>query len=144
MQYSVIQRTHMGNPVVEILSDGQPWGADRLGPAHFSFGITKARMIRASLPAITQLADSLGGNPWPGQTQSFTDLTRAGVVAVEVTKRDDFQGVGGVQVNQPYLDLRSGQTSLGLGVRKCQAILDLWPRIDAFLSDNGQKLLLKS
>jgi len=29
-------------------------------------------------------------------------------------------------------------------VRKCQAILDLWPRIDAFLSDNGQKLLLKS
>ena len=144
MQYSVIQRTHMGNPVVEILSDGQPWGADRLGPEHFSFGITKARMIRAALPAITQLADSLGGNPWPGQTQLFTDLTRASVVAVEVTKRDDFQGVGGVQVNQPYLDLRSGQTSLGLGVRKCQAILDLWPRIDAFLSDNGQKLLLKS
>jgi hypothetical protein len=120
----------MGNPVVEILSDGQPWGADRLGPEHFSFGITKARMIRAALPVITQFADSLGGSPWPGQTQPFTDFTGAGVVAVDV-----------VQVNQPYLDLRSGQTSLGLGVRKCQAILDLWPRIDALLSDNGQKPL---
>jgi hypothetical protein len=143
MQYSVTQRTHMGNPVVEILVDGQPWGADRLGPEHFSFGITKARMIRAALPVITQFADSLGGNPWPGQTQSFTDLTGAGVVAVDVTKRDDFEGIGGMQVNQPYLDLRCGQTSLGLGVRKCQAILDLWARIDAFLSDHGQKLLLK-
>jgi len=144
MQYSVIQRTHMGNPVVEILRDDQPWGTEHLGPEHFSFGLTKARMIRAALPVITQFVDSLGGNPWPGQTQSFTDLTGAGVVAVNVTKRDDFKGVGGVQVNQPYLDLRCGQTSLGLGVRKCQAILDLWPRIDAFLSDNGQKLLLKS
>jgi hypothetical protein len=141
MQYSVIQRIHMGNPVVEILSDGQPWGADRLGPEYFSFGITKARMIRAALPVITQFADSLGGNPWPGQTQSFTDLTGAGVVAVDVAKRDDFEGVGGVQVNQPYLDLQSARTSLGLGVRKCQAILDLWPHIDGFLSDNGQRLL---
>jgi hypothetical protein len=141
MQYSVTQRTHMGNPVVEILVDGQPWGADRLGPEHFSFGLTKARMIRAALPVITQFADSLGGNPWPGQTKSFTDLTGAGIIAVDVTKHDEFAGVGGVQVNQPYLEIRSGQTSLGLGVRKCQAILDLCPRIDAFLSDNGHQRL---
>lgn len=144
MQYSVLERSHMGNPVLEILGDGQPWGTDRVGPEHFSFGIIKARMIRAAIPVITQFVDSLGGNPWPGQTQSVTDGTRSGVITVEVAKKDDFQRVGGGQVNQPYLELRSGKTSLGLGVRKCQAILDLWPRIDAFLSDNGQKLLLKS
>ena len=27
----------MGNPVVEILSDGQPWGADRLGWTLYGF-----------------------------------------------------------------------------------------------------------
>ena len=124
MQYSVIQRTHMGNPVVEILSDGQPWGADRLGPEHFSFGITKARMIRAALPVITQFADSLGGSPWPGQTQPFTDFTGAGVVAVDVTKCDDFEGVGGVQVNRAT-QVSSSKTA---PLRKCKTLTpSLWP-----------------
>ena len=55
MQYSVIQRTHMGNPVVEILSDGQPWGADRLGPAHFSFGSLDPEALEIAIAALEGL-----------------------------------------------------------------------------------------
>lgn len=141
MSFSIQQRSHEGHPTLEILVDGRPWGADKFGAEHFVFGITKARMIRAAIPVIETFVESRGGKPWSGQVQRFTDLTGRDVISVEVVKHDDFEGVGGNQINQPYLQLTSGRTSLGLGLKKCEALLLLWRHVDDFLRSNGQGLL---
>lgn len=142
MSFSVQQGSIEGRPTLEILVDGRPWGADKFGPEHFSFGITKARMVRAALPIIEKFVDSRGGKPWPGQVKRFTDLTGRDVISVEVAKHDDFEGAGGNQVNQPYLQLTSGRRSLGLGLKKCEVLLLLCRHVDDFLSSNGHNLLL--
>lgn len=141
MSFSVRQGSYEGRATLEILVDGRPWGADKFGAEHFVFGITKARMVRAALLILEKFVDSRGGKPWPGQVKRFTDLTGRDVIPVEVAKHDDFQGFGGNQVNQPYLQLTSGRRSLGLGLKKCEGLLVLWRHVDDFLSSNGHNLL---
>ena len=139
---SVHHSSYRGNPTIEILRGGQPWGEDHFGPEHFSFGITKARMIRAALPALQKVAETHGGQPWPGQVQTFTDLTGAGVLSVDAQKYDDFENVAGNTIEQPYLKLTSGETSIGLGVSKCQAIVFIAEELERFLHQNGQGLMV--
>lgn len=141
MSFSIQQGSHEGHPTFEILVNERPWGANRFGAEHFVFGITKARMIRAAIPVMEKFVESRGGKPWPGQVKRFTDLTGRDVISVEVAKHDDFEGVVGNQVNQPYLQLSSGRVSLGLGLKKCEALLLLWRHVDEFLRSNGQSLL---
>ncbi|MFM8887862.1 MAG: hypothetical protein ACKOKC_15795, partial [Chthoniobacterales bacterium] len=100
---SVRHSLYRGNPTIEILRNDQPWGEDHFGPAHFSFGITKARMIRAALPILEQFVATKGGEPWSGRTQTVTDLTGSGVVSAEVEKFDDFENAAGNRIGQPYL-----------------------------------------
>jgi hypothetical protein len=133
MSISVQKGSYDGRPTLEILVDGHPWGADKFGPDHLVFE-TKARMFRAALPIIEKFVDSRGRKPWPGQVQRFTDLTGRDVISVEITKHDDFEGAGGNQDNQPYHQLRSGERSLGLGLKKCEVPLLLWRHVDDFLS----------
>jgi len=139
---SVRHSLYRGNPTIEILRGGQPWGEDHFGPEHFSFGITKARMIRGALPAVQKLAETHGGQPWSDQIQTFTDLTGAGVLSVDVQKHDDFENAGGNRVEQPYLKLASGETSIGLGVSKCQAIVFIAEELERFLDQNGQGVMV--
>ena len=143
-QFSLIKGSYQGNPTLEILRDGQPWGEDNVGSEHFSFGITKARMIRAALPIMERFVESLGGDPWSGQVQTVTDLTGSGVLSVDIQKHDDFENPIGNQIQQPYLKLASGKTSLGIGIKKCEALIHLWPQVDSFLSANGQRPLFDS
>jgi hypothetical protein len=138
---SVVERSFKGNPTIEILREGQPWGEDHVGPEHFSFGITKLRMLRAALPILETFVESRGSKPWPGEMQKATDLTGSGIVSVEVHKHDDFCRRDGAQIGQPYLKLINGKTSVGLGLKKCEAILDLWPRLEGFLASHGQNRL---
>lgn len=132
MSFSVQKGSYEGRPTLEILVDGHPWGANKFGPEHLVFGITKARMFRAALPMIKQFVDSRGGKPWPGQVKRFTDLTGRDVISVEVTKHDDFQGAGGNQDNQPNLQTTSRERSLGLGLKKCEVPLLLWRQVTTF------------
>jgi hypothetical protein len=138
---SVILSSFRGNPTFDILRSGQPWGEDNVGPTHFSFGITKARMVRAALPILEKFVESAGGQPWPGQKQEAKDLTGIGIVLVQVEKRDYFENASGNQINQPYLKLTSGDTSIGLGLAKCQALVFLAAKLEGFLESNGQKRL---
>lgn len=138
---SVLHSSYLGNPTLEILRNGQPWGEDRFGPAHFSFGITKARMIRAAMPILERFVATQGGQPWSGRTQTVTDLTGSGVVSAEVEKFDDFENAAGNQISQPYLKLTSGETSIGLGVSKCEALVFVAEEIENLLDLNGQKRL---
>lgn len=135
---SVRHSSYRGNPTIEILRGGQSWGEDHFGPEHFSFGLTKARMIRAALPVVQIFAESRGGQPWPGQAQTFTDLTGAGVLSVVVEKHDSFRSAAGSIVEQPYLKLISGETSIGLGVSKCQAIAFIAEELERFLHQNDR------
>ena len=141
---SVRHSSYLGNPTIEILRNGQPWGKDHFGPAHFSFGITKARMIRAALPILEQFVTTQGGQPWSGRRQPVTDLTGSGVVSAEVEKFDDFENAAGNQIGQPYVKLTSGETSIGLGVSKCEALVFVSEEIENLLDLNGQKRLLLS
>jgi hypothetical protein len=138
---SVLHSSYLGNPTIEILRNGQPWGEDHFGPVHFSFGITKARMIRAALPILEQFVTTQGGQPWSGRTQTATDLTCSGVVSAEVEKFDDFENAAGNQIGQPYLRLTSGETSIGLGVSKCQALVFVAEELERFLAQSGQPRL---
>jgi hypothetical protein len=139
--FSVVSGSFKGNPTIEILRDGQPWGEDNVGPEHFSFGITKLRMIRAALPIVEKFVESRGGDPWPDQVHKVTDVTGSGIVSAEVHKHEDFSRRDGQQISLPYLRLVSGKTSLGVGLKKCEAILDLWPHLDGFLASHGQNRL---
>ncbi len=141
---SVVFSSFRGNPTFEILRAGQPWGEDNVGPAHFSFGITKARMVRAAFPVLEKFVESAGGQPWPSQKQEARDLTGSGIVLVQVEKRDDFENASGNQINQPYLKLISGDASIGLGLAKCQALVFLTEGLEEFLESNGQKRLSPS
>ena len=138
---SVVLSSFRGNPTFEILRSGQPWGEDNVGPAHFSFGITKARMVRAALPVLEKFVESAGGQPWTGQKQEARDLTGSGIVLVQVEKHDEFESASGNQINQPYIKLTSGDTSIGLGLAKCQALVFLAEELEKFLESNGQKRL---
>jgi hypothetical protein len=141
---SVVLSSFRGNPTIEILRDGQPWGDDNIGTAHFSFGITKARMVRAAFGILENFVESAGGQPWPGQVQEATDATGAGILRVMVQKHDEFENAAGNQIHQPFLKLTAGDTSLGLGLTKCQALVFLAEEIDRFLESNGQRRLVLS
>ena len=141
---SVVLSSFRGNPTIEILREGQPWGEDNIGTAHFSFGITKARMVRAAFGILEKFVKSAGGQPWPGQVHEVTDVTGAGILHVMVQKHDDFENAAGNQIHQPFLKLMAGDTTLGLGLAKCQALVFLAEEIDSFLESNGQRRLVLS
>lgn len=136
MSHSVRISDLHGHPILEILNDGEPWGTNARGQRHFRFGVVKARMIRAALPIIEKFVATRGGEPWPKQVQHVKDAIQGNVVQVTITKHEEFEVGEENPVYQPYLELYCGErdADLGIGLRKCQAILDVWPHIEEFLA----------
>ncbi|MGH7741540.1 MAG: hypothetical protein ACRENS_05900 [Candidatus Eiseniibacteriota bacterium] len=117
-----------GNRVLEVLVDGQPWGAISPYDAHFRFGRTKARLIVAATSVIQEFVESSGALP----RHSKPRWLREGDVLLQFSTHPYFN-VNSIRIDQPYMKLVDGQIEFGFGLQKANALLTLMPTIEAFI-----------
>lgn len=128
--FSTVISEYEGNPMLVVLCNGQPWGATYPTDPEFQFGKKKARMILAIRGLLDQFSRTEGQDAAqihqviatiPGLTQPLMVKGFAG-----------FESRNGHYIQQPYLQLESGRTRLGLGVNKAHALLFVWADLEAF------------
>lgn len=120
--FSIKEHIENGTPLVEVLKNG---GQVHRYDAHFRFGIHKARMLLACLPALKQFGWSSLEEKSNFEPQIFTLPQNGTKIKVFVEMHEDFEYSTGELIQQPWLffqELPSGQIHLGLGVIKCRAV----------------------
>jgi hypothetical protein len=127
-QFSLGYGEYRGNPFIEILENGRPWGeTHRNAKKHFSFGRRKARMILLAEKQIREFVTSDGEGPAtsPASVQGGTLLDGA----VVIIKEDSFN-IGTRRLPFPHIKLTHKEEGLGFGLSKADALLSLWPKIE--------------
>ena len=133
-RFSLGYGEYRGNPFIEILENGRPWGeTHRNAKKHFSFGRRKARMILLAAQQIREFVTSDGEGPAtsPASVQGGSLLDDT----VEITKEDSFN-IGTRRLPFPHLKLTHKEESLGFGLSKADALLSLWPKIEEWAKRN--------
>lgn len=117
-----------GHPIFEVLLNGQPWSS--AWDAHFRFGLTKARMLLTIFDLVELFAITHGQRP---RHNSPIIMGRAGLgCIVTCTTFPSFTAYGRF-VDEPYIQLETGDTRWGVGLRKAHAVLALEEEIRNFV-----------
>lgn len=132
--YETKEPQYKGNPVIEILNDGELFGADLPTMEHYSFGVRKARMIVAFMDDIARFASSGGGKP---SIREEIERRVPGVGPCTCVNETEFE-VKGDTIDRPYLDLSAGRTSIGFGVTKAEALLDVEEDLERFVERHAE------
>lgn len=120
--FSITEDEVNGYPVVEILKNGGPIHAY---DSRFVFGVRKAALLLASLPALKKFGWGSDEERFNFQTQTFNDRELGISAKVLVEMKPEFERSTGELIEQPWLSLvalPSAETHLGLGIMKCRAV----------------------
>ena len=131
MSFSTRRDTYKGHPILEVLEDGQPWGEDKpYSSAHFRFGETIAKlMLTAEEPLRTFVyTDARRPND---EDEIIIEKPSIGI-ACRCVKETGFSR-GETTINKPYIKLSGPGNSIGLGLRKAEALLDVWSDVELFI-----------
>jgi len=134
MSFSTREDTYKGNPVLEVLNDGKSWGdGSARASSHFRFGQTKARLILTAEEAIRTFVYTDAERPSDNE-QMLINKPAIGVDC-QCTKKTSFS-ISDSVINQPYLELLAGKTKFGIGLRKAEALLDVWSEVELFVLED--------
>ena len=128
--YSIIESEHFGNPVIEILVDGDIWGSVYGYDENFRFGLIKAKMIIAGMNKIEEFYNSNGKSPPLLEEIGIEDNKYS--VLCRCVVHDEFP-VKGKIIEKPYLKLIGKYDNIGFGLEKARALLDLEEEIKQFI-----------
>ena len=117
--YSTIVGRHQGDPFIEILVGGQPFGDEFGFDAHFRFGVVKAKMLLTFREVIEVFAATNGNRPAAGE--SFKCLRGSIGRDTTCTVYPEF-GRPGKRIQRPYLEFTSFAARIGIGVTKADAV----------------------
>jgi len=131
-RFSLAFGNFRGNPFLEILENGSPWGESHPGARrHFSFGKRKARMVLAARNQIRSFVDNAGSNLATLNAQVDADPWLDGAVAIT---GHEFFRVNQREIRSPFLQLTFGRESFSFGLSKAEALVHLVPDIEKFAS----------
>jgi len=120
--FSLVEIYENGFPLVEILKNG---GQIHRFDSHFRFGIRKAEMLLACLPALKEFGWSGIQEKMNFKPRVFVIPRRGTRIFVFVEMHEDFEWSTGELIQQPWLmfqELPSREVHLGLGVMKSRAV----------------------
>lgn len=120
---------YQGYPVFEVLVNGEPWSSPF--DAHFRFGLIKSRMILTVLDLIELFW--LTSGKWPRHGRTIL-IASPGLGCVCTCVIHPSFEAHGRDVHEPYLLMQSGDKTLGVGLRKADALLHLEAAIMSFVS----------
>jgi hypothetical protein len=129
--FSIREDEYDGYPVVEILKNGGPIHAD---DANFRFGVRKAEMLLACLPALKTFGWGSDKERYSFQPQTFED--REIGISVFVEMHPNFVRSTGELINEPWLQLETTpqtESPLRLGVMKCKAVCSVQDELRAWV-----------
>jgi hypothetical protein len=131
-RFSLAFGNFRGNPFLEILENGSPWGESHPGARrHFSFGKRKARMVLAAHNQIRSFVDNAGSNPATLNAQLDADPWLDGAVAIT---GHEFFRINQREIRSPFLQLTFRRESFSFGLSKAEALVHLLPDIERFTS----------
>ncbi len=131
-QFTTAQRLFRGNPVLEVLVNGQSWGVTFPFDGHFRFGVQKARLILVFTDLIEKFVETGGIRPSFNTPISRTDLKYNLNSPCICTTFPGFTRSEGQYINSPYMQLKSGVLAIGFGLKKAEALIEVWNNIKAF------------
>ena len=118
-------------PTVEVFRNGEPFWEELLGvKEHFTFGRRKAVLLLSCLDTIRAFHDSDGAQPGPEKA-----ITTQNIETRKEIKIQYFSGfkLHGNWVDRPYLKIVENKKTIGLGMMKARAILELEGQIMRFV-----------
>jgi hypothetical protein len=134
-RFSLAFANFHGNPFLEILENGSPWGESHPGARrHFSFGKRKARMVLAARNQIRSFVDNTGSNPATLNAQVEANPWLEGTVAIT---GHEFFRVKQREIRSPFLQLTFGRESFSFGLSKAEALLHLLPTIEKWIKSSA-------
>lgn len=122
-----------GNPVLEVLVDGQSWGVTYPFDEHFRFGVQKAKLILIFSDLIEQFVETHGKRPNFGTKTSLTDLKYNLNSPCTCSTYPQFTLSKGRDIDSPYMQLRSFNLAIGFGLIKAEALIDVRGNIEQFV-----------
>ena len=129
-QFSTKEDKYKGNPILEILVNGNPWGETYPWDGHFRFGEINAKLILLFSDLIKEFVDTDSKRPVfgttisrPGQKYNCTCVTSP-----------SFNRSNGRDVYLPFMKLISGEFSIGFGTTKAKALIAVWGDIERFVN----------
>jgi len=129
--YSIIEKTYHGNPIIEVLKNGEEFGLEFPFDQNFQFGLGKAKMILIAMDIIKLFVDSNGEKPEHEKTDKLSNEEHD--MEVWCTKYNSFNWYGRY-INRPYLALDSGPVRIGFGLVKARALIEIEHEIENFVS----------
>jgi len=133
-RFSLGRGSFRGNPFLEILENGSPWGDSHPGAQrHFSFGKRKARMVLTARKQIRAFVDNAGRNVTTLNAQVDADPWLDGSITVS---GQEFFRVGQREIRRPFLKLTHGEESFSFGLSKAEALDSLMSEIEAWAKPN--------
>ena len=133
--FSIKEETHRGNPVIEILVDGDIWKSQFGYDEHFRFGLRKAKMLIAGMDTIEKFYNSGGKYPDPGEEIDISDENSG--IYCKCTRFIGFEK-GNDDIDRPYLKfVDKYKNKIGIGLNKANALLDLGDEIKQFIEKHS-------
>jgi len=127
---------YLGNPTLEILVNGKPWGDVYHYDEHFRFGLHKAKLIFCFFDIIEEFVKSNGKRP-PFNTPLKRVEPSVNLYSQCIcTNFPAFIYSNKRQIDQPYLKLECDQLTIGFGTIKAQALIEVRDRIEDFINSH--------
>jgi hypothetical protein len=132
--YELVENVYKGNPVIEILKDGEP--IHRYDP-HFRFGCGRARLIVSCLEVIREFAENTDdvGNTTVTPCTIYSHWIKKDI-EISIEPHPDFEHSSGMVIHKPWLKLKElplGHPHISFGVRKAHALWVLREEIEAWV-----------
>lgn len=131
-KYSSKEGSYKGNPVMEVLINGDIWGSEFNYDEHFRFGRRKAMLIDVAMDLIEEFYNSDGRKPPLEDPKEIYELKYG--MKVICNRHDEFTISNGKTIENPYLELKASDTSISFGLQKARALLDLEEEIKRFIN----------
>jgi hypothetical protein len=132
--YEIVESSYKGNPVIEILEDGNPFHPR---DPHFRFGCGKAILIFDCLDVIHEFAENTDDH---GHTtvKPHTLWSRkfGHKIHVSIEPFPEFVHSSGLEIHKPWLKLKAlplEYPHISFGVRKANALWVLRKEIEAWV-----------
>jgi hypothetical protein len=135
--FSLVETSENGFPLVEILKNGGP--VHRFD-SHFRFGVRKAEMLLACLPALKEFGWSGNCERLQFDSRLFVIPRRRTRILIFVEMHEDFEYSTGELIQRPWLmfqELPSGEVHLGLGIMKSRAVWSVQDELGDWLARYG-------
>jgi hypothetical protein len=129
-QFSIVETSYCGYPVIEVLKNGGPIHAH---DQHFRFGRRKVEMLLAAMPAIHDFRWCSDEDRLRFEPRLIRDDRGRLGVRIYVEAYPEFEYSTGEIIYRPWLRLDSGDVHLGLGVMKCWAVWSVRDELRSWL-----------